>query len=180
MDEILDAAKPSSTNAGEIIIEKETTPTPKVTLAVATSVPVPTLTPTPEPTLEPTPEPTSEPTLEPTPEPTLEPTPEPTPKPTREPTPKPSERAVTDDAIYSSSKEGYVQAGTTVYKNASTSDVMGAISTGGNIAVIGESGEFYKVTAAGITGYVQKSCVSLASQSTLPPEPEQRTYNWHR
>ncbi len=61
---------------------------------------------------------------------------------------------------------GTAAAGTKVYVGASTAQEMGTISTAGQVTILGESGDFYQISANGGTGYVLKSMVTPDSSGT--------------
>jgi uncharacterized protein YgiM (DUF1202 family) len=59
-------------------------------------------------------------------------------------------------------------------KAASSYSTVARIKVGTVVTIGGESGDYYKVTASGKTGYVPKSNVKTAATSTAPPVPPAR------
>lgn len=69
-------------------------------------------------------------------------------------------------AIPAFAATGTAAAGTKVYVGASTAQEMGTINTAGQVTILGESGDFYQISASGGTGYVLKSMVTPDASGT--------------
>jgi stage II sporulation protein D len=108
-----------------------------------------------------TPAPTVAPTPIPTPNPTPAPTVQPTPAPTAEPTPPPSYTTV--GRVKVNTSLNIRQGAGTQYR------AIGSLKNNAKVEVLEESGQWYKIKAGNITGYVSSKYIVLETPSTPTP-----------
>jgi stage II sporulation protein D len=136
--------------------------------------PSPTPTPTPKPTPKPFPRPSTNPvptnqpaptpTPTPTPAPTSKPTPVPTPKPTSSPNPTTAPEKVPYGKVQVSSTLNVRQGAGTQYA------VIGSLKNSTQVIVWQQVGDWYRIQANQLKGYVSKEYVALTHMGPIPQD----------